>query len=53
MLNLVPGQHQSLQRFDQEPEDTSSIVTRGTHCARKTMFREVEVDMPLAHIFPE
>jgi hypothetical protein len=28
MLNLVPGQHQSLQWFDQEPEDTSSVVTR-------------------------
>ena len=50
MLNLVPGQHQSLQRFDQEPEDTSSIVTRGTHCAQQTMFRGAEVDMPLVHI---
>ena len=53
MLNLVPGQHQSLQRFDQEPEDTSSIVTRGTHHAHQTMFRVVGVGMPLAHIFPE
>ena len=50
MLNLVPGQHQSLQRFDREPEDTSSIVTRGTHYAQQTMFRVVEVDMPLVHI---
>ena len=50
MLNLVPGQHQSLQRFDQEPEDTSSIMTRGTHYAQQTMFRGVEVGMPLVHI---
>jgi hypothetical protein len=50
MLNLVPGQHQLLQRFDQEPEDTSSIVTRGTHYAQQTMFRLVGVDMPLVHI---
>ena len=50
MLNLVPGQHQSLQRFDQEPEDTSSIVTRGTHYAQQTMFRVVGVSMPLVHI---
>jgi hypothetical protein len=50
MLCLVPGQHQSLLWFDQEPEDTSSIVTRGTHCAQQTMFRGVEVSMPLVHI---
>ena len=50
MLNLVPGQHESLQRFDQEPEDTSSIVTRGTHYAQQTMFRGAEVGMPLVHI---
>ena len=53
MLNLVPGQHQLFQWFDQELEDTSSIVTRGTHCAQQTMFRGAEVDTPLAHIFPE
>jgi hypothetical protein len=53
MLSLVPGQHQSLQRFDQEPEDTSLIVIRGTHCAQQTMFRGAEVDTPLAHIFLE
>ena len=53
MLNLVLGQHQLFQRFDQEPEDTSSIVTRGTHYAQQTMFRVVGVGMPLAHIFPE
>jgi hypothetical protein len=50
MLNLVPGQHPLLPRFDQEPEDTSSIVTRGTHYAQQTMFRVVEVGMPLVHI---
>jgi hypothetical protein len=39
MLNLVSGQHQSLQRFDRESEDTSPIVTRGSwyatgpHCS--------------------
>ena len=53
MLNLVPGQHQSLQWFEREPEDTSSIVTRGIHYAQQTMFRGAEVDTPLAHIFPE
>ena len=50
MLSLVPGQYQSLQRFDQEPEDTSSIVIRGTHYAQQTMFRVVEVGTPLVHI---
>jgi hypothetical protein len=53
MSSLVQGQHLSLQRFDQEPEDTSSIVTRGTHYAQQTMFREAAVDTPLAHIFLE
>jgi hypothetical protein len=50
MLNLVSGQHQSLQRFDRESEDTSPIVTRGTHYAQQTMFRVVEVGTPLVHI---
>jgi hypothetical protein len=50
MLNLVPGQHQSLQWFDREPKDTSSIVIRGTHYAQQTMFRGAKVDMPLVHI---
>jgi hypothetical protein len=50
MLNLVSGQHQSLQRFDRESEDTSSIVTRGTHYAQQTMFRVVEVGTPLVQI---
>jgi hypothetical protein len=27
----VQGQHLLLQWFDREPEDTSSIVTHGTH----------------------
>jgi hypothetical protein len=51
MLNLVPGQHLSLQWFDREPEDTSSIAIHGTHHVQQTMFGEVEVDTPLAHIF--
>ena len=50
MLSLAQGQHLSLQWFDREPEDTSSIVTRGTHYAQQTMFRVVEVGMPLVHI---
>ena len=50
MLNLVPGQHQSLQRFGPEPEDTSLIEIRGIHCAPQTMFRVTGVGMPLVHI---
>jgi hypothetical protein len=50
MLSLVQGQHLSLQWFDREPEDTSSIVTRGTHYAQQTMFRVIVVSMPLVHI---
>jgi hypothetical protein len=53
MSSLVQGQHLSLQWFDREPEDTSSIVTRGTHYAEQTRFRVTEVGMPLAHIFQE
>jgi hypothetical protein len=52
MSSPVEGQHLSLQRFDQEPEDTSSIGTRETHYAQQTRFRVTEVGMPLAHIFP-
>ena len=50
MLNLVPGQHQLFPRFDQEPEDTSSIVTRGTRYVQQTMFRGAAVNTPLVHI---
>jgi hypothetical protein len=53
MSSLVQGQHLSLQWFDRELEDTSSIVTRGTHYAQQTRFRVNEVGMPLAHIFQE
>jgi hypothetical protein len=53
MSSLVQGQHLSLQWFDREPEDTSSIMTRGTHYAQQTRFRVTEVDMPLTHIFQE
>jgi hypothetical protein len=51
MLNLVPRQHPSLQWFDLEPEDTSSIGTHGTHYALQTMFRVIGVGMPLIRIF--
>jgi hypothetical protein len=50
MLSLAQRQHPSLLWFDREPEDTSSIVTRGTHYAQQTMFRVVGVVMPLVHI---
>jgi hypothetical protein len=53
MLNLVPGEHLLLQQFNREPEDISSIGTRGTHYAQQTMFRVVGVGMPLVHIFQE
>jgi hypothetical protein len=53
MSSLVQGQHLSLQWFDREPEDTSSIVTHGTHYVQQTRFRVTEVGMPLAHIFKE
>jgi hypothetical protein len=51
MSSLVLRQHLSLQQFDLEPEDTSSIEIRGTHCALQTMFRVNGVSMPLVHIF--
>jgi hypothetical protein len=50
MSSLVQGQHLLLQWFDREPEDTSSIVTRGTPYARQIMFRGAVVDTPLVHI---
>jgi hypothetical protein len=50
MSSPVQGQHLLLQRFDREPEDTSSIVTRGTHYAQQTKSRVVKVGMPLVHI---
>jgi hypothetical protein len=51
MLSLVLRQHPSLQRFELEPEDTSLIGIRGTHCALQTMFWVVGVSMLLVHIF--
>jgi hypothetical protein len=45
MSSLVIRQHPLLQWFDQEPEDTSSIQTRGTHYAQQTMFRVTKVGM--------
>ena len=51
MSSMVQGQHLSLQWFDREPEDTSSIVTRGTHYAQQTRFWVTKVGMPLSHIF--
>jgi hypothetical protein len=53
MSSLVQGQHLSLQWFDLEPEDTSSIVTHGTHYLLQTRFRATEVDTPLIHIVQE
>jgi hypothetical protein len=53
MSSLVLRQPPSLQRFDLEPEDTSSIGTHGTHCALQTMFRVVGVGMPLVHTIQE
>jgi hypothetical protein len=53
MSSLVLRQHPSLQRFDLEPKDTSSIETRGTHCAQQIMFRVTGVGMPLVHIVQE
>jgi hypothetical protein len=51
MSSLVLRRYMSLQRFDLEPKDTSSIETRGTHYAQQTMFRVTGVSMPLVHIF--
>jgi hypothetical protein len=51
MSSLVLRQHPLLQWFDQEPEDTSSIETRGTHYALQTRFRVTGVGIPLVHIF--
>jgi hypothetical protein len=51
MSSLVLGQHLLRQRFDREPEDTSSIETRGTRYVLQTRFRVTEVGMPLVHIF--
>jgi hypothetical protein len=42
-----------LQWFDREPEDISSIETRGTHYAQHTMFRVTKVGMLLVHIVQE
>jgi hypothetical protein len=53
MSSLVLRQHPLLQWFDREPEDTSSIETRGTHYAQQTMFRVTGVVMPLVHIVQE
>jgi hypothetical protein len=50
MSSPAQGQHWLLQWFDREPEDTSSIVTHGTHYAQQTRFWVVGVGMPLVHI---
>jgi hypothetical protein len=51
MSSLVLRQHPILQWFDREPEDTSSIETRGTHYVQQTRFRVTGVGTPLVHIF--
>jgi hypothetical protein len=53
MSSLVLRQHPLLQWFDREPEDTSSIETRGTHYVLQTRFRVTGVGMPLVHIVQE
>jgi hypothetical protein len=53
MSSMVLRQHLSLQRFDLEPKDTSSIEIRGTHCAQQTMFWVTGVGMLLVHIVQE
>jgi hypothetical protein len=53
MSSLVLTQHLLLQWFDREPEDTSSIETRGTHYVLQTKFRVTEVGMLLVHIVQE
>jgi hypothetical protein len=53
MSSLALRQHLLLQWFDQEPEDTSLIETRGTHYAQQTRFRVTGVSMPLVHIVQE
>jgi hypothetical protein len=53
MSSLVLRQHPLLKWFDREPEDTSSIETRGTHYVLLTRFRVTGAGMPLLHIFQE
>jgi hypothetical protein len=53
MSSLALRKHLLLQWFDQEPEDTSSIETRGTHYVLQTRFRVTKVGMPLAQTFQE
>jgi hypothetical protein len=50
MSSLALRKHLLLQWFDQEPEDTSLIETRGTHYVQQTRFRVAEVGTPLVHI---
>jgi hypothetical protein len=51
MSSLALGQHPSLQWFDREPEDTSSVETCGTHYVQQTRFWVTIVGMPLVHTF--
>jgi hypothetical protein len=53
MLSLVPRQHLPHRWFDQELEGTSLIEIHGTRYVLQTMFRAVEVGMPLVHIVQE
>jgi hypothetical protein len=53
MSSLVLRKHLLLQWFDREPEDTSSIKTRGIHYILQTGFRVTGVGMPLLHIVQE
>jgi hypothetical protein len=51
MSSLVLGQHPLRQWFDREPEDTSSVETRGTHYVQQIGFQVTIVGMPLVHTF--
>jgi hypothetical protein len=50
MSSLALRKHLLLQWFDREPEDISSVETRGTHYVQQTRFQVVEVGTPLVHI---
>jgi hypothetical protein len=43
MSSLALRKHLLLQWFDREPEDISSVETRGTHYVQQTRFQVVEV----------
>jgi hypothetical protein len=52
MKSLVQAQLPQSQSLDQVLEDTSSIVTHGTHYAQLTVVPVTSNGMPLYHIVP-